>query len=76
MVERVEALTDAQVHACMGGGRGEFGNRHRDIRGLFLDHFGLVEDRPGVGLSHFGMKDNSCWAPILPRVFDTGGGAF
>ena len=42
VVQRVEAMPEAAVHVCMKAVMEEFGNRHRDLRGIFLTHFQRV----------------------------------
>lgn len=56
LVQRVEGMPEAAVHGCMKDVMEEFGNRHRDLRGIFLANFHRVEDQVATGLSHFTMQ--------------------
>ncbi len=56
VVQRVEGMPEAAVHVCMKSVMEEFGNRHRNLRGIFLTHFQRVEDQVPTGLSHFTMQ--------------------
>jgi predicted GH43/DUF377 family glycosyl hydrolase len=56
VVQRVKNMQEADVHVHMDRIMREFGNRHRHIREVFLDHFHQVEDQHGAGLAHFSMQ--------------------
>ncbi len=56
LVQRVEGMPEAAVHVRMKAVMEEFGNRHRDLRGIFLTHFQRVEDQVPTGLSHLTMQ--------------------
>jgi predicted GH43/DUF377 family glycosyl hydrolase len=56
VVQRVKNMREPDVHVQMEKIMSAFGNRHRHLREIFLDHFHQVEDLNGSGLAHFSMQ--------------------
>jgi predicted GH43/DUF377 family glycosyl hydrolase len=53
LVNRVALLTEKEVSAALDKLMHEFGERHRDIKKIFLDHFSKINDQLDYSLSHF-----------------------
>ncbi|SDT42454.1 Predicted glycosyl hydrolase, GH43/DUF377 family [Friedmanniella luteola] len=50
VVDRVQAMADADVTATLVATRAAFGDRHDDLDGVFAAHFAAVADRAGTGV--------------------------
>jgi predicted GH43/DUF377 family glycosyl hydrolase len=42
VIERIKNFSEAEVHKCLAGVMKDFAARHRDIEGVFLDHFSTI----------------------------------
>ncbi len=50
VVDRVQAMTDADVTSTLAETVATFGQRHDDLDAIFARHFASVADRPGTGV--------------------------
>jgi hypothetical protein len=56
VILRLEMLNEEEVADLVNNIMQEFGNRHRDIKQIFLVHASRVEEQYGRSLSHFSAE--------------------
>ena len=69
IVKRVESMSDEEVAGCMQRLMKEFGHRHRNITGSFLNHFHLTEIKFAIGLSHFSEQQKILLGAFLTKEY-------